>query len=432
MSRMSVLFALLCIVGLGIPPGAFATTIPVSTAVQTDYALVPHGTYTMGGDEWSCGTSVHTVTLTRDFFLAQYEVTNQQYLDLLQWAYDHGFVTVSGSHVLDLLDPASVLLVDLASPYCEIQFADGSFALRNSGHGINPDHPVKSVSWYGAAAYCNWLSLREGLPRAYDHHTWQPVSGSLYEQSGYRLPSEAEWERAAKYDDDRLYPWGDESPTCSRANYAACGSWTLPVGSLPAEKSIGGVAMYDMAGNAFEWCADWFACDLGTDPVTDPEGPASGDDRFFRGGGTSAGLDEELMCSFRNDAWARSPDYTGGDVGFRCARTAGPVVIITAGVGGPASPHAEFHLQTCRPNPTRGASDVCFVLPVARTVDVTLLDVAGRVVRTVLASGPLAAGEHRVRWNGRDNSGAQVPDGVYLVQVRAGQDVQVRKLIVVR
>jgi formylglycine-generating enzyme required for sulfatase activity len=296
--------------------------------------LVPAGVFIMGDGVAYCGVDEHEVTLTRDFYLGQTEVTNQQYMEALQWAYDHGYVTATTSTVQDNLDGSTVELLDLDNDYSEIQFdGAGTFYLRESpsSHaqsaypsGYDPaNHPVKEVSWYGAVRYCDWLSLEAGLPRAYDHAgDWSCNGGDPYGASGYRLPTDAEWEYAAQYDDERIYPWGDEDPDCSRANFydnGYCVGWTSPVGSYPeAPEALG---LYDMAGNLWEWCNDWWLCDMGTSPVTDPVGPGSETYRVVRVGAWYHNY--ELMRSARRGAGG-SPSYTGNVGGFRVARTVTP------------------------------------------------------------------------------------------------------------
>ena len=299
-----------------------------------DMVLVPAGVFIMGDGVAYCGESEREVTLTRGFYLFQHEVTNQEYLDALQWAYDNGHVTATTATVQDNLDGSAEELLDLDSEYCEIQFdGEGSFYLRQSPSGeaqgaypggYNPaEHPVKEVTWFGGVRHCDWLSLLAGLPRAYEHSgDWSCNGGDPYGASGYRLPTDAEWEYAAQWDDERIYPWGDELADCSRVNYRtdeyACVGWTTPAGTYPEAPSVLGLS--DMVGNVWEWCNDWHICGLGTIPVTDPTGPESGYKRMTRGSSWLFGPGSYwLRCASRIDTWGFL-----GDGGFRCAKTVTP------------------------------------------------------------------------------------------------------------
>ena len=266
------------------------------TPAPPSFVYVPAGTFIMGDGVAYCGEDERQVTLTHDFWIGQHEVTNREYLELLQWAYDRGYVTATLWSVRDNLDGSIRELVDLDSPDCELAFSDGVFSLREADYalqhaypeGYDPaDHPMKEVTWHGAVAYCDWLSLAEGLPRAYDHSTWLCGGGDPYSAEGYRLPTDAEWEYAAQWNDERIYPWGNESPTCSLANfhYGDCVAWTSPVGSYPTgvQPNLSD-PIYDLAGNVYEWANDWHECSLGTSPETDPRGPQSGSRRVARGG----------------------------------------------------------------------------------------------------------------------------------------------------
>ena len=309
--------------------GDLTDTDEVTIPVRSDdppppgsFVRVPSGSFIMGDGVAYCGIDERQVTLRRDFWIGQYEVTNQEYLELVQWAYDNGYVTATSSSVLDDLDGSTKELVDLEDLDCEIGFSGGVFSLRDAGHGINGDHPLKEVTWYGAVAYCDWLSLSEGLSRAYDHSTWVCGGGDPYSAEGYRLPTDAEWEYAAQWNDERIYPWGDESPTCSLANYKPsgrnCVGWTSPVGGYPAgAQSNHSDPIYDLAGNVWEWANDWYQCDLGTSPETDPPGPNTGSTRVIRGGSWShdASL---LRASYRN---YYAPYYSHYNLGFRLARS---------------------------------------------------------------------------------------------------------------
>jgi formylglycine-generating enzyme required for sulfatase activity len=278
------------------------------------------GAFPMGDGASYCGAWLHQVTLTRGFHLGEHEVTNREYLAALQWAYGRGCVITTGVSIHDNLDGSTEELLDLDGTSCEIAFSGGTFSLRDAGHGVNPDHPVQAVTWYGAARYCDWLSLRAGLPRAYQHSgNWACNGGDPYGALGYRLPTDAEWERAARGGDERIYPWGDDLPGCARANYSGiCVGWTSPTGSYPVAPV--GSGLVDLAGNVSEWCNDWHQCALGTTPVTDPAGPSSGVARVTRGGGW---IDDYfyLRCPTRREAL---PASAGADRGFRVARTLRP------------------------------------------------------------------------------------------------------------
>jgi formylglycine-generating enzyme required for sulfatase activity len=168
------------------------------------------------------------------------------------------------------------------------------------------DHPVVHVSWYDAAAFCAW--------------------------SGTRLPTEAEWERAARGGEEgHHFPWGDEREPGGehRMNVfqgrfpghdTGADGWvgTCPVGSFPAN----GFGLHETTGNVWEWCADWFAPDYyRRSPGTDPTGPRSGSARVLRGGSY---LCHDSYCwRYRVDSRSAStPDSSTGNSGFRVAADA--------------------------------------------------------------------------------------------------------------
>jgi formylglycine-generating enzyme required for sulfatase activity len=158
------------------------------------------------------------------------------------------------------------------------------------------DLPVVGISWTDADAYCRW--------------------------AGRRLPTEAEWERAARSDDARPFPWGEDPPTPERAVFGrdADGSYEGGldrVGQRPAGVSAFGV--HDLAGNAFEWVADWYTESFLFDDVRNPKGPENGMGRVIRGSGWREPA-ERMESSRRFFAPA---DQRLDDVGFRCASDVG-------------------------------------------------------------------------------------------------------------
>jgi len=218
---------------------------------------VPAGEFTMGSDEgYSDEQPVHSVYLDA-FYSDKTEVTNAQYRKCVE----------AGA------------CEEPGWPGC---WDDSDFNA--------PDQPVVCVTWYQAQDYCEW--------------------------AGARLPTEAEWEKAARGTDGRTYPWGDEwhddyANWCCEKEYG----YAAPVGSFPAGASPYGAL--DMMGNVWEWVADWYWKNYySQSPGRNPPGPDSGEKRVLHGG--SWGNDPSFVRSANR--YGNAPDYRNNFVGFRCAR----------------------------------------------------------------------------------------------------------------
>jgi formylglycine-generating enzyme required for sulfatase activity len=225
---------------------------------------IPRGTFDMGSadsdtDATSDEKPVHTVTLDT-FLMDQTEVTNAQYAKCVA-------------------DGACLLPGSKASRSRDSYFDNSDYA----------NYPVINVTWFDAQNYCKW--------------------------AGRRMPTEAEWEYAARGTDGRLYPWGNDAPSSDLANFDSNEGDTTAVTNYPSGASSFGVL--DMAGNVAEWTADWY--DPGyyaKSPDTNPTGPSTGTVGVVRGGAWDSAPDR-VRAAARDSS---GPTNASDTVGFRCAQ----------------------------------------------------------------------------------------------------------------
>jgi formylglycine-generating enzyme required for sulfatase activity len=282
--------------------------------VPDDMVYIPDGNFVMGDhfspEGYDDELPLHDVLLDA-FFMSKFEITNQPYCDYLNSAYPAQIKVDSGVVYASSDDSNDYPYCDTHSYDSESQIdyndASGTFSVRTKGEPPRDmsDDPMMLVSWYGAVAYCSWRSQQEEKEQCYDLSTW----ACDFNKRGYRLPTEAEWEYAARGGEHSPYyrfPWGD-TISHSQANYYSYWSggspyypydvsptegyhptwndgirpYTSPVGSFSAN----GYGLYDMTGNAWEWCNDWYSSTYyGSSPPNNPTGPTSGCCCVVRGG----------------------------------------------------------------------------------------------------------------------------------------------------
>jgi formylglycine-generating enzyme required for sulfatase activity len=271
----------------------------------------------------------HYVGLNNGFYLGKAEITNQEFVEAGNWAIANNYATTTETAMYDAMDGSTVELINFDFPGTPIKVnEDGTLRLDN---GAESAHPVIELTWFGAAAYCDWLSLQEGLDPAYDHSDWTVGGGDFYSAEGYRLPTEAEWEYACRAGTQTAFWSGDiETGSCTEQVLDGAAWYCGNAGSTShavATKAANSWGLFDTHGNVWEWCHDHYGRYEIPEPdpdnpddivyVIDPIGPEDGEFRCIRGG---RWLLSSTLCRSAARMMA-DPGFKGINIGFRVAQT---------------------------------------------------------------------------------------------------------------
>lgn len=274
------------------------------------FSFIPAGSFIMGRTSGDTDADAPPITVTvSGFYIQQTETTRARWNEVRSWGFNNGYTDLP------------------------------------LGQGKSETHPVFELNWYDVVKWCNARSEKEGLTPVYRvggsvMRTGQAEPTADWSANGYRLPTEAEWEKAARGGvSDKRFPWGADTISHAQANYANWGgesyavgttnfhasysdyAWgsatnTSPVGSFAAN----GYGLYDIAGNVQEWCWDWYDANYYTtsNGAIDPRGPPAGDRKVIRGGSWVTTAQHARTANRSSD------NMWGRQTGFRPVRSAVP------------------------------------------------------------------------------------------------------------
>jgi formylglycine-generating enzyme required for sulfatase activity len=432
-------------------------------------ALIPSGQYDMGDhfgfvdpQHPSDELPVHSVSVD-SFYMAKTETTNQQFLAFLNSSLVQGLIEVRNNIVYAVGDTNIYCYTNQYASFYSIKYTGNSFAMAD----FRANHPVVGVMWYGDAAFCNWLSDLNGLEQCYNLQTWV----CDFSKNGYRLPTEAEWEWAARGGHTNPYynyEWGDDQDV-TKANWPDSGDpyestnpssypFTTPVGfyngdlrqksdynwpstatSYQTTSGINSFGLCDMAGNVWELINDWYGQNYySLSPSDNPTGPASGfimpDGKPYRGmrGGnwyngytTTTINDGHSRVSNRNPSYYRGPqdpNHPWYHVGFRFVRK---FVDLPLGL---VEPSGKDNILRCNayPNPFNKETTLKFSIPNEGQVIISITDNMGKVVKTVV-NEKMLAGNHQITIQCGD-----LKAGIYFCKLQIGNSMVTSKLISIK
>jgi formylglycine-generating enzyme required for sulfatase activity/serine/threonine protein kinase len=289
-------------------PGKSATHVGFRVAMLPHYIItspatgmslieIQPGRFQMGANPAEAGSAknarLHEVIIARPFWMGRHEVTVGQFRAFVNDTKYRTEAETTGEGARKLLPSGNWVF-------------DAAITWRNPGFPQADDHPVVCVSWNDAVKFCEWLSKKDG--------------------KRYALPTEAQWEYCCRAGTRSRYTSGSDDKALARYGWYEANSEkkTHPVGQKPPNSWN----LFDMHGNASEWCSDWYEYDYDKGPVVDPPGPPAGKRRVRRGGGWAT-LAGRCRAAFRANSL---PNIRDGVIGFRVVRLPEPVVTNSIGI----------------------------------------------------------------------------------------------------
>ena len=448
-----------------------SSTIAVKDTVSE--SLIPGGEFDMG-DHFgfvdpahpSDETPIHKVKIN-SFSMARTETTNQQYLSYLNSSLLKGLIEVRNNAVCIAGGGDTLCYTNQYASYYSIGYDGKTFSIVD----FRANHPMVGVLWSGAAAYCNWLSLQNGLQECYNLKT----RDCDFTKNGYRLPTEAEWEYAGRGGHTSPYfnypngntidvtgvnlpNSGDPYETGSYPNTTPVGfydgklklkseyNWPGSATSYQTSNGVNGYGLYDMQGNVWEFVNDWYGqsyydtCYHNPALCDNPKGPAYGflmpdgkPYRGMRGGNWYNGLvvnginDGHSRVSNRNPSYYRGPqdpNHPYYHLGFRIARN---YANATTGVNeSNETVPTQFRLCQNYPNPFNPTTTIRFSVPQSACVVLKVYDTLGREVAQ-LANEAKSPGTYTASWNG-----SAAVSGIYFCRLSAGTSQSTIKMILLK
>ncbi len=433
--------------------------------------LIPADSFSMG-DHFgyvdpghpSDETPIHSVKVD-SFYMAQTETTNQQFLAYLNSSLLAGAIEVRNDTVYATGDTNIYCITHQAATYYSISYDGHVFSMAD----FRANHPMVGVMWFGAAAFCNWLSQQNGLDACYNLTTWN----CDFSKNGYRLPTEAEWEwagRGGHTDPYYNYAWGDDVDK-TKANWPDSGDpyestnmalypFTTPAGfydgslrqktdynwpgsatSYQTGDGRNSYGLYDIAGNVWEFVNDWYGQTYySVSPYDNPTGPITGfimpDGKPYRGMRGGNWYNGEMIGSVdnghsrisnRNPSYYRGPqdpNHPWYHVGFRVARN---YSISPLGINhSEGDIHSGMQLFQNYPNPFNATTTIRFSVPNDEYVSLNIYNSFGQL-ETTLVNKKLEKGSYNFQWNAEN-----FPNGIYSCVIQIDNNLLTKKMILLK